>query len=294
MDQVITDAEWDAMSDRELEIEERRIAGKYMRLFPWEIVIWGVGNTLIWLSLWPLVFFDIVPLWLAFPIAVLNITASYLPSHDAQHSILARKGHPLRWLNELVGHISLIPLVAPFRYMRYTHFEHHKNANDPNLDPDYDVHANNRLEFFKRALLKKQPAFSARDDRYQQALTRTGKEHVMLEPLLMRIAYMLILFGFAWSGYAIEVVLLWWLPLHIATVYIPYYLSWKPHHPGAEMGRYRDTSAFSSHLGNIGSSGMQYHIIHHLYPTIPLTRTPAAYRELKPILQRKGCQLGGL
>lgn len=294
MDQVITDAEWDAMSDRELEIEERRIAGKYMRLFPWEIVIWGVGNTLIWLSLWPLVFFDIVPLWLAFPIAVLNITASYLPSHDAQHSILARKGHPLRWLNELVGHISLIPLVAPFRYMRYTHFEHHKNANDPNLDPDYDVHANNRLEFFKRALLKKQPAFSARDDRYQQALTRTGKEHVMLEALLMRIAYMLILFGFAWSGYAIEVVLLWWLPLHIATVYIPYYLSWKPHHPGAEMGRYRDTSAFSSHLGNIGSSGMQYHIIHHLYPTIPLTRTPAAYRELKPILQRKGCQLGGL
>lgn len=294
MDQVITDAEWDAMSDRELEIEERRIAGKYMRLFPWEIVIWGVGNTLIWLSLWPLVFFDIVPLWLAFPIAVLNITASYLPSHDAQHSILARKGHPLRWLNELVGHISLIPLVAPFRYMRYTHFEHHKNANDPNLDPDYDVHANNRLEFFKRALLKKQPAFSARDDRYQQALTRTGKEHVMLEALLMRIAYMLILFGFVWSGYAIEVVLLWWLPLHIATVYIPYYLSWKPHHPGAEMGRYRDTSAFSSHLGNIGSSGMQYHIIHHLYPTIPLTRTPAAYRELKPILQRKGCQLGGL
>jgi beta-carotene hydroxylase len=39
---------------------------------------------------------------------------------------------------------------------------------------------------------------------------------------------------------------------------------------------------------------MQFHIIHHLYPTIPLMQTPAAYWELKPILQRRGCDLGQL
>jgi len=38
--------------------------------------------------------------------------------------------------------------------------------------------------------------------------------------------------------------------------------------------------------------GMQYHIVHHLHPYIPLSQTPAAYREMKPILRARGCDLG--
>ena len=293
MDQVVTAMNVAEMTEEQLDVAERRIAGKYMKIVPWEIVVWGIGNTLIWLSLWPLVIMDILPLWLAFPIALLNVTASYLPSHDCQHSIIARQGHPLRWLNELVGHISLIPLAVPLQYLRHTHMEHHKHTNDPELDPDYDVHAKDRRDFFRRAILKMQPGFDSRD-RYAEALKRTGREKVMMHAVINRTIYMLVLFVGAWSGYALEVALLWWLPLKLAFIYIPYYLSWKPHHPGSETSRYRDTSAFKSRFGNIGSSGMQYHIIHHLYPTIPLTKTPAAYRELKPILERRGCELGGL
>ncbi len=294
MDQVVSEADWDEMTDEQLAAMERRIATKYMLVFPWEIVLWGIGNTLVWLSLWPLVIMDILPLWLAFPIAVLNVSLSYLPSHDAQHGIIARKGEPLRWLNELVGHVSLIPFMAPFRYLRHTHFEHHNHANDPELDPDYDVHARNRLAFFKQNILGKQPANSTGPDRYYQALERTGKTNVMLDALIWKGVFLLVLFVSAWSGYAVEAALLWWIPLHIAQIYIPYYLSWKPHHPGVETSRYRDTRAFRSHLGNLGSSGMQYHIIHHLYPRIPLMKTPSAYREMRPILERKGCDLGGL
>ena len=93
---------WDGLTEAELDAKERAIAAKYMRIFPWGAVLWGIGNTLIWLALWPLVFMDLVPLWVAAPIAFLNVTASYLPSHEAQHSIIAREGQPLRWLNELV------------------------------------------------------------------------------------------------------------------------------------------------------------------------------------------------
>ena len=295
MGQVTAETDWDSMTDQQLEVAERKIAAKYMKIFPWPIIVWGFANTLVWMSLWPLVLMDILPLWLAFPIAALNVTLAYLPSHDAQHSIIARRGHPLRWLNELLGHVSLIPFVAPFRYLRFTHFEHHNHANDPVLDPDYDVHAKDRAEFFKRIILRKQPGYSgSHGDRYHDALVRTDKQHVMLEAAIIRAAFYVILVALAWSGFAIEAALLWWLPFQLANIYIPYYLSWKPHHPGAEMGRYRDTSAFRSFLGNIGSSGMQYHVIHHLYPRIPLMNTPAAFRELKPILERKGCDLGGL
>lgn len=58
--------------------------------------------------------------------------------------------------------------------------------------------------------------------------------------------------------------------------------------------RHRDTWAFRSLFGNIGSSGMQYHIVRHLYPTIPLSRNPEAFRALRPILEERGCDLGDL
>ncbi|MFT4632894.1 MAG: beta-carotene hydroxylase [Candidatus Pseudothioglobus sp.] len=287
-----TALEWDTLSPAELDAMERKIAGKYMHKVPWVAVVWGLLNCMMWLMLWPLVMLDIMPLWVGFPLATLNVMLCYLPSHEAQHNIIARKGHPLRWLNELVGHVSVIPLQA-FRVLRYTHFEHHHHTNDPALDPDYSVHATNNFAFFKNSLMRRQPG-SLSAEAYPAALQRTGMGHIMIDALLYNLAYFLILFSMAWSGYAIEVALLWWLPKHIASTYIQYYLSWAPHHPGLEQGRYRETRAFKSYLGNIWSMGMQYHIIHHLYPRIPLSKTPAAFRELQPILARKGCEFGGL
>ena len=276
------------LSDNQLDVLERQIAGKYMRIFPLGIILWGFTNTIVWLSLWPLVFLDLIPLWLAFIVATVNVTLSYLPSHDAQHSIIARKGQKLRWLNELLGWVSLIPLAQSFRVMRYTHFEHHNHTNNPELDPDYEVHVPSTWHFLRKHVGGMQGSA------YGDTLVRIGRPELVKEGLIVNLAYLGILFTLAWSGYAIEAALLWWLPRHIALPYIQYYLSWMPHHPGKEVQRYRDTRGFRSRIGNLGSLGMQFHIIHHLYPTIPLMQTPAAYWALKPILQRRGCDLGQL
>jgi beta-carotene hydroxylase len=283
----------DSLSESELDVLERKIAGKYMHMVPWGAVVWGIGNLIAWLALWPLVLMDIIPLWLGFILATLNVALSYLPSHEAQHNIIASKGQPLRWLNELVGHLSTIPLVFPYRVLRYTHYEHHSHTNDPELDPDFDVHADSDWHFLWKSILNRQPE-SGRSGAYPATLQRTGNEHMILDAVIYQGVYLAILFTLAWSGYAIEAALLWWIPHQIAITYIEYYLSWAPHHPGKEQTRYRDTRGFKSHVGNILSMGMQYHIIHHLYPRIPLSLTPAAYRELKPILQRRGCDLGKL
>ena len=294
VDQVAQDINYEALNDEELDALERKIAAKYIQKSTLGIVVWGFSNTLIWLSLWPLVIFGIVPIWAAFPVAVINVCAAYLPSHDAQHSIIAREGQKLRWLNELLGHVSLVPFAQAFRYLRFTHFEHHSHTNNPELDPDFDVHAENRRAYFKNALMRKQPASSARKDLYANALERTNQSYAAVDAVVIRSVYTLILFFAAYNGYAIEAALLWWLPLHIADIYIPYYLSWKPHHPGQEQGRYKDTYAFKSHMGNIFSSGMQFHVVHHLYPRIPLMHTPAAFKEMRPILLRRGCDLHGM
>ena len=296
MDQVAgfnaMDTNLDHLTTEQLDVLEREIAKKYMHQVPWGAVVWGIGNCLIFIALFPLVLLEILPIWLAFPIATLNCALAYLPSHEAQHNIIAGKGRPLRWLNELVGHVSTIPVVNPYRVLRATHMEHHAHCNDESLDPDYNVHARSNADFFLKFLKNRQPA-GVRDEDYRACLERLGKSELMLDATLFQGAYLLVLFSMAWSGHAIEAALLWWLPKMIAETHLLYYLSWAPHFPGHERGRYRDTRAFRSRLGNIFSAGMQYHIVHHLYPRIPLSLTPAAYRELRPLLAKRGCELGG-
>lgn len=293
MGEVVLTDNLEELGDVECDLLEREIAKKYMQIVPWGVVAWGLGNCLLFISLFPLVLLDVMPLWLAFPLATLCCLLAYLPSHEAQHNIIASKGTPLRWLNELVGHVSVIPLVTPYRVLRATHMQHHAHCNDPELDPDYDVHAQSNADFFFKHLKNIQPG-GERNSAYERCLEHIGQSHLIVDAVIFEGLYLLVMFTMAWTGHAIEAALLWWLPKMIAEVHLLYYLSWAPHFPGHGQGRYKDTRAFKSKLGNVFSAGMQYHIVHHLYPRIPLSLTPAAYRELKPLLQKRGCELGSI
>jgi beta-carotene hydroxylase len=287
---------------RERDIELRKlefeIARKYIGGTPWRIVAWGLGNFAVWVALWPLVITGMLPLWAGFLLATLSITLSYLPSHEAQHSNIARPGSRLRWLNELVGHVSTIHLVFPYKVGRLTHLEHHAHTNNPELDPDYSVTA----ETWWKSVLNSVRSRINRDKvggnaAYGKAVDRIGGKaasDAKLEALALNLFYWGFLAVMAWSGYALEALLLWWLPRHIGLTYIQLLLSWAPHHPGDKTGRYKDTRAFRYFLGNYGALGMEYHIIHHLHPSIPLHKNMPAYREMKPILEERGCDLGGL
>ena len=289
----ILPADLSTCSQGELRKLENRIARKHSGMVPWEAVWWAFGNLAVWLSLWPLVFSGLLPLWLAFPIATVNMALVYLPTHEAQHDIIARPGTRLRWLNELVGHATSWMLVLPFQVLRITHLDHHRHTNDPELDVDITTKAPGPWSAIWSAIRNRQPKAKRNDD-YAAALMRAGRPGLVLLSLAYKLGFIAILGTRAWNGYALEALLLWWLPMQIALTYIIFFLSWAPHHPGNERGRYRNTRSWKSKVGNIGSMGMQYHIVHHLHPYIPLTRTPAAWREMKPILDARGCELGSL
>ena len=172
--------------------------------------------------------------------------------------------------------------------------EHHKHTNDPERDPDYATHADGPLQAIWRSIYYRQPRADGGLNAYGDALQRIGRPDVVLDGVIYQILHYGILFALAWNGYAIEAALLWWLPRHIALTYIQFYLRWATQHPGDKVGRYRDTRSFRSIIGNIGSLGMQYHIVHHLHPRIPLFRTPQAYWEMKPILEALGCDVEAL
>lgn len=280
-----------SMGEDELKRAEKEIARRHLHHFPLIAVVWAFANTACWLSLWPLVFLNVIPMWAGFILATINFMLFYLPSHEAQHSIIARPGEKLRWLNELVGHVSSAPMVIPFRVFRATHMEHHKHANDSELDPDYSTHADSAAGAIWASVQFRQPRPHGGDKPYGVALQRLERFDLLAEAVVYELLFYGTLVALAWSGFALEAALLWWLPRHLGLTYLHFYLSWAPHNPGLGVGRYRDTRSFRSALGNIMSMGMQYHIVHHLYPRIPLTRTPAAYRELKPVLEVMGCEV---
>nr|WP_298930811.1 fatty acid desaturase [uncultured Erythrobacter sp.] len=289
----VTPTDLSQLSNAELRRMELKIARKYSGDVPWIAVIWAFGNLAVWLSLWPLVFMDILPLWVAFPIATINLALVYLPTHEAQHDIIARPGTKLRWLNELVGHATSWMLLFPFQVLRVTHLDHHRHTNDPELDVDITSSAKGPWQAIWNAIQGRQPKAKRNMD-YLASLARNGREDLIVLSLFYRVGFIAILGAFAWNGFALEALLLWWLPYQIAITYIVFFLSWAPHHPGSHQTRYTNTRSWKSAVGNIGSMGMQFHIVHHLHPYIPLHLTPAAYHEMRPILEARGCRLGDI
>jgi beta-carotene hydroxylase len=133
--------------------KEKAIARSFSKRFQWEMILMGLGQATIWLSLWPLVLNGFLNLWVGFLIASLCACFAYLPSHEAQHGNYSRGNSKLRWLDGLVGHITLITLKFPYHMLRITHMKHHAYTNNPEKDPDYlNAHTNSLLGVIKNVL----------------------------------------------------------------------------------------------------------------------------------------------
>lgn len=262
---------------------ERAIARRHIGRVQWEMVLWGLGQFTVWLTTLILGIRGEIPLWLGFPIAVVCCCVAYLPSHEAQHGNISGRHEKLRWLNELVGHISLLNLGFPYRYARATHMQHHAFTNDPTRDSDHHyvgehwwqaalaAHRDPPLELLERQS-EKNPVFS--DDLIASALTRKLMSFVQLAAAIV---------------WPLPVFFLWWLPQKIGLSYLVVFLSWMPHRPGEETGRYRNANFWLPRFGpRYLVQSMTHHALHHLYPRIPHWSQPAALRELRPFIEARG------
>jgi beta-carotene hydroxylase len=288
----------DRYTRRDLRKEEIAIAQAFHGGRMWPYAVAAFGGFAVWLSFFPLAIMGWLNLPLAFVLSCILATGGYVTSHEAMHSNIGRPGEPTRWLNEAVGAISTIPIVFPFSMARLMHLEHHYHTNHPTKDPDYTDEAPNALMAWYKTWYNRQPGVDGSIHHYKRILAEMGTPEAarsLKETLLLQLFFMAVLFAMAWSGYAIEAALIWWLPRHIALSYIRFYLSWAPHHPReGKTGRYENVHVFKSRLGHVMSMAMETHIVHHLYPGIPNHRTRAAYFALKPVLKARGVDVSAL
>ena len=119
--------------------KEKEIARSFSKRFQWEMILIGVGQATVWLSLWPLVINGYISLFFGSLIATICACFAYLPSHEAQHGNYSRGNPKRRWIDSFVSHFTLITIMFPHDLMRCTHMKHHAYTNNPEKDPDYDT-----------------------------------------------------------------------------------------------------------------------------------------------------------
>ncbi|MEO0942878.1 MAG: fatty acid desaturase [Cyanobacteria bacterium J06642_12] len=218
------------------------------------------------------------PRWIVF---WLNFSALYVLGtviHDASHG----SAHKIRWVNEAMGHGSALLQGFVYPVFKWVHMEHHANVNDPENDPDHYVSTGGPLWlipvrffyhevfFFKRQLWKK-----ARYELLAWGLSR----------LLVVCTFALAL-RFGYTDYVLN----YWLPpAFIMGLLLGLFFDYLPHRPFIETARWYNARVYPSFITNILLLGQNYHLIHHLWPTVPWYKYQAAYRAAKPILDEKGC-----
>jgi fatty acid desaturase len=237
--------------------------------------------------------------------------ALFVIAHDAAHYLLYEQ----RWLNDLAGRACATVQGLSMCTYRVIHRLHHNNLYGE-LDPDTALHGGypRGKAYLVKKLLKDLSGLTAWKT-YAYFLggapALNTATNVALRPLddtseklrneakrdrnLVIVFHAVLLAAFAWSGYLVEYLVLWVLPLVTVVQAILRLRAIAEH--GA-------TTDFSSPLTaartNIGPPWLEwlifphqvnYHIEHHLYASVPHYNLPALHREMAALGVLEGAEL---
>jgi ring-1,2-phenylacetyl-CoA epoxidase subunit PaaE len=217
------------------------------------------------------------PLYVSVPF---NAVASYMLftiSHDASHHSLSSMEAANVWIGRVAG-LFFAP-HAGFRTWRFIHMQHHRFTNhDDGRDPDHYTNRGPRWQ---------KPLRWVTIDLYYMVFylpklrTRPRRERVELA------ATWLLVGGFSVAaiitGYALELFVLYYLPIRLAIVWLGFAFDYLPHnglHHRPTEDRFKTTR------NRIGLERLvsplllyqNYHLVHHLHPIVPFHKYIAVWR----------------
>jgi beta-carotene hydroxylase len=289
---------------------ERRVAAPYRGDFAWRVVFEFTRDFGAWLAVIALALAGALPLWLACLVGGWIAYLHYMTLHEATHGNIS--GHSgRRWVDDVIGSLSALPLWFSYRAHRVSHMKHHAHTNDPARDPDHFIGGPFRQVFSKFALLSflqiAVPVLSLVPGGMRllpRALLAGGggdRDMGLLESDYERatqrrftLVCVAIFAALSAAGFFWEALLLWYLPSRIGFFIVIVVFAWLPHHPHAERGRYRDTRVTLFPLATLLIRGQNHHVLHHMFPRIPHYRLPALFSEMRPILAAQGVRIEGM
>ncbi|MEA5530286.1 fatty acid desaturase [Dolichospermum sp. UHCC 0684] len=222
------------------------------------------------------------PDWLCFSINTLALHCSGTVIHDACH----QSAHRNRIVNAILGHCSALILAFAFPVFTRVHLQHHGNVNHPKDDPDHYVSTGGPLWLIAVRFLYHEVFFFQR---------RLWRNYELLEWFISRLIVITIVYisvQYHFLGYILN---FWFIPAFLVGITLGLFFDYLPHRPFVERNRWKNARVYPGKVLNILILGQNYHLIHHLWPSIPWYNYQPAYYLMKPLLDEKGSpQTSGL
>ncbi|MBW4475873.1 MAG: fatty acid desaturase [Tolypothrix brevis GSE-NOS-MK-07-07A] len=220
--------------------------------------------------------------WLCFTINTIALHIAGTVIHDACH----QSAHRNRVINAILGHVSALMLVFAFPVFTRVHLQHHAHVNDPENDPDHYVSTGGPLWLLPVRFLYHEVFF------FQRQLWRKNE---LLEWFLSRLFVAVIFYisvRYHFLGYLLN---FWFIPSAVVGLALGLFFDYLPHRPHQERDRWKNARVYPNRILNLLIMGQNYHLIHHLWPSIPWYNYQPTYYMMKPLLDEKGCyQTSGL
>lgn len=213
---------------------------------------------------------------LTIPVSAAAIFVLFTVVHDASHYSISRH----RWVNLVFGRVAMIfvsPLIS-FESFAFIHIEHHRHTNDGDDDPDHFVSGAAGWQLPLR--------FSVMDLPYLRFLARnwgSRPRSELAETAALMGVTLAAIAAAAFTGHFWQLAIVYLVPERIAVFVLAWWFDWLPHHDLKDThqgNRYRATR------NRVGAEwiltplllSQNYHLVHHLHPSIPFYKYVAAWR----------------
>jgi beta-carotene hydroxylase len=221
------------------------------------------------------------------PAAVaLDTVAAYLVFtvlHDAAHGT----AHASRGVNAALGRVGGLALTLAWPLFRAVHHEHHSHTNDRDRDPDLIV---SRVPRLLLPLWCLGVVVEYRIKFYGRRLWLT--RGALLEAVATDALILGVLVAAGAGGWLATLAVLWLVPAALALLVLAFAFDFVPHHPHDTQARYQATRVMPGRLLNLLLLGQNYHLVHHLWSTIPWYRYQHVYGQIREALAARGARVG--
>lgn len=208
---------------------------------------------------------------------------SFTVLHESMHGTAHRSRKVCRNLGRVCG----LMLASPLPLFWGVHHAHHSHTNDGERDPDLFAATG---PAWMRSLTGLLGLYFYRRHFYGQPLWRDAADR--REAIGSDLLLAALLVG-TLATVPTLVLTAWLAPVTLVALLLKYTFDYLPHHPNTRMrGRFHDTRIVPGRIGNILLLGQNYHLVHHLWPTVPWFRNRRLFEEIEPELRERHCAIG--
>ena len=227
---------------------------------------------------------EYLSLWAGMLLNSLFAYVGFTIMHEAVHgNIAGARSRLSKIVEDILGWIGGILLLSPYPAFKVLHLRHHAHTNDPVQDADYWVAGRNPFTVFWKLVTIR----ISYDRKFLQLDNIETSRRVICTSALAICVLIMVLLGLEYG--AAYPLMLCFAPSVIALTVLALVFIYMPHHPHTTRDRYYHTAILLGPGIPTMFLGQNYHLVHHLYPSIPFYLCGEAFRRVRPFLEAQGC-----